>query len=191
MIQELRTVKVGNQKTYMLAYLKPGDDITGGSFFDAGELDENMVDEVGKIIIFHVRHNSWAQEKRGRFKREAGETIEIHDDDDDEPRGRKKRKSSSGTAVIPDDIEDLGLWKKVNMQLSLPVGYSYPTAESIHSFLISTRVLRGGKSNSLTVNEVEKRHQPHDLGRQTRASERRVQDSPGCGGPEAWHGRRG
>lgn len=157
MIQEIRTVKVGAQRTYMLSYITPGVDHTGGSFFDAGELDESLVDEVGKIIIFHVRHNSWSQEKVRRFKRETS-PIEIHDDDDEdgaEQRGRKKRKSLNGTAVIPNDIEELGQSRRAPMQVSLPVGYIYPTAESIHSFLISTRVLRGGKANSLTVGEVQ------------------------------------
>lgn len=165
LIQTVQNAKATSQKTYMLSYLAPSDQITGGSFFDAGKLDESLVDEVGNIIIFHVLQTSWGQEKRKRVKQEP---IEIEDEEDlAGSRGRKKRKSANGTAVASDDIEDsvpkIRSHKPVRsvemetepIQLAFPAGHSYPTATSIHNFIVASGVLRGGKANSLTVQEIQ------------------------------------
>lgn len=165
LIQTVQNAKAASQKTYMLSYLAPSDQITGGSFFDAGKLDESLVDEVGNIIIFHVLQASWGQEKRKRVKQEP---VEIEDDEDPtESRGRKKRKSANGTVLASNDIEDSA--RKVRshkpgrdpevetepVQLAFPIGHSYPTATSIHNFIVASGVLRGGKANSLTVQEIQ------------------------------------
>jgi DNA-directed RNA polymerase III subunit RPC6 len=172
LIKQIQQSRVGAQKTYMLYWLAPSDEITGGSFYDAGSLDESLVDELSNLILFHVRQASWgaADTKRKRPRRETT-PIEIVDEDlpNGESRGRKKRKSSSGAAVKANDIEDLGEVRKQRsqkhvqdpetdpdlLQLTLPPKHAYPTATSIHNYIISSNILRGVKTSSLSVEEVQ------------------------------------
>ena len=168
LVKSIKNVKAMHQKTYMLAYLAPSDTITGGSFYDAGVLDESLVDEVGNIIIFHVRANSWSEPyaKDKKIKKEKSPVL-TRDGPEREagPPDRKKRRTTSraAAAVRTDDIEDLGAVKKAHKHSQPPadtqfahlVGHSYPTPTSIHKYLIDTNILRGSKGDSLTVEEVQ------------------------------------
>ncbi|KAK5162740.1 34-kDa subunit of RNA polymerase III (C) [Saxophila tyrrhenica] len=167
LIKSVKNVKAMNQKTYILSHLAPSETITGGSFYDAGVLDETLVEEVGNIIIFHVRMVSWFDPPREKVKRpkRVASPIEILDDDQEgASRPTKKRKTGTGAAVKSNDIEDMGatsrererLRRKARSQLAYTRGHEYPTASSIHKFIISANVLRAAKSASLTVDEVQK-----------------------------------
>lgn len=163
----VRNIRAPAQKTYMLYHLAPNDDVTGGSFYDGGELDENLVEELANLIVFHVRQAGWVEEKRKRLKRDPGDAITIPDDDDtrasspEETRGRKKRKISHSR-----DIEDSGPARKaqrhdheghghVYVQIAHAADHNYPDAHEIHGFITNNDFIRAAKASALTVDEVQ------------------------------------
>ncbi|KAF1818532.1 RNA polymerase Rpc34 [Dissoconium aciculare CBS 342.82] len=64
LIKGIKSVKSPAQRTYMLAHLVPSEEVTGNSFYDAGDLDESFRDELMKLIVFWVRSQSWVETKR-------------------------------------------------------------------------------------------------------------------------------
>jgi DNA-directed RNA polymerase III subunit RPC6 len=176
LVKSVRNAKAMTQKTYMLAYLNPSDEVTGGSLYDGGELDESMVGELTNMILFYVRQVSWgsADGKRKRTKKEASPIPVLDEDGEPAPavpdsRSRKKRKSGSGTAARPVDIEDATHSRKQRShkhgydpetdphshQLTLPPGHRYPNASQIHTYILQSNILRAVKAASLTVAEVK------------------------------------
>lgn len=174
LIKNVKNVKAQNQKTYMLSYLAPSDEITGGSFYDAGELDESLVEELSNLIVFHVRQMSWVEEKRKRIKKEQSPIL-VRDDEDQttagasDTAGGKKRKRGTTANDDTHDIEDSAPPPKQRShkhgpdpetdtgpnQLAYQAGHAYPTAASIHSYITSNNIIRTVKANSLTVDEVQ------------------------------------
>ncbi|KAK6432166.1 34-kDa subunit of RNA polymerase III (C), partial [Oleoguttula sp. CCFEE 5521] len=130
----------------------PADDVTGGSFFDAGDLDESLVEELSNLIVFHVRGQSWVDVKR-RSRREA--PLDVDEEEGQERSGQKRHTGSGG------DIEDAPPAKQRKRepevtQMAYPAGSrGYPTAESIHDFVTNSNAIRPTKAASLTVQEVQ------------------------------------
>ena len=52
-----------------MAHLVPSEEVTGGTFYDAGDLDEGLIEELGNVIVFHVRQMSWGEQERSRRRR--------------------------------------------------------------------------------------------------------------------------
>lgn len=167
LVKAVKNIKAPAQKTYMLYHLAPSDDVTGGSFYDGGELDETLVEELGNLIVFHVRQASWVEEKRKKVKRDSTDPITIagyelaRGSSPEETRGRKKRKASQ-----THDIEDAGPVRKANkrdhdghghsyLQLSHPANHKYPDAHEIHDFITNNDFVRASKQSSLSVDEVQ------------------------------------
>lgn len=165
LVKAVKNIKAPAQKTFMLYRLAPDDAVTGGSFYDGGELDETLVEELGNLIVFHCRQFGWAAEKRRKIKREAPEAITIPDDEGtrgaspEETRGRKKRKISQ-----TQDIEDAGPVRKAHrreyeghthVQLSYPANHEYLNVHQIHEFITGNNFVRASKQSSLTVDEVQ------------------------------------
>lgn len=162
LVKSIKNIRAPMQKTYLLYHLVPSDDVTGGSFFDAGDLDESLIEELSNLIIFHVRMQSWADTKPKKVKREASPVVVAEDDDAGNAAPAKKRKR--GTA----DIEDAGppprRYRSSNddnetefiTQLSFPAyTRTYPSAEAIHNFITTTDAIRASKAAQLTVPEIQ------------------------------------
>ena len=174
LIKSVKNVKAPAQRTYMLHHLAPSDEVTGGSFYDAGDLDESLVEELSNLIVFHVKQMSWVEGKKKRVKREHSPILVR---DDVEPtttgatgaRGRKKRKLDGGAVAQANDIEDSAPPRKKRSnkhthdpetdigpaQVSHPAGHEYPTPVSIHSFVTNSAIIRAVKASSLTVDEIQ------------------------------------
>ena len=167
LIKGVKNVKAPAQKTYMLHHLAPSDDVTGGTFYEEGELDESLVNDLGNLIVYYVRQHSWVDEKRRKPKYESAEAVTIPDDEGaravspEESRGRKKRKASH-----TDDIEDAGAARKarrhdhdghnhISVQLSYTPHHNYPDAEAIHGYITTNKIMRDEKATSLGVDEVQ------------------------------------
>lgn len=152
-VKGFRSIKAPAQRMYMLAHLMPSDDVTGGSFFDAGELDQSLVEELYNLIIFRVRHESWIESKR-RIKREA-----IHIDDDGHKRPRESIEDRHGsTKRRKHDIEDLPKRSEITevVQLAYPAGTKdYPTAADVHEFIMTSNAMRESKKETLSVEEIQ------------------------------------
>ncbi|KAK0255461.1 34-kDa subunit of RNA polymerase III (C) [Friedmanniomyces endolithicus] len=158
LVKVIRNVRAPAQKTYMLFHLVPSDDVTGGSFFDAGDLDESLIEEVANLIVFHVRMSSWVEQKVPRSKPQhsiegEGDTVAGAESD------AKKRKRTA-------DIEDSAPARKhrsrredrdmIMTQLAWPAdSHEYPSAANIHDFVTTSDVIRASKAQQLSVAEIQ------------------------------------
>ena len=59
MIKAVKMVKFPNRKTYMLAKLQPSENVTGGSFFTDGILDEEFVHQMSLWTERYIIGRSW------------------------------------------------------------------------------------------------------------------------------------
>lgn len=156
----------------MLFHLVPSEDVTGNSFFDAGDLDESFRDELLNLIVFHVKSQSWGEGERKKHRRKSSnkkdvvsrEDAIVIEDTNDATSGQKRKRQTA-------DIEDLSVkapkWypgrsqHKFNpetdfTQLVYRAGTeNYPTVDNIHFFLTTCDVIKGNKSSSLTVPEIQ------------------------------------
>lgn len=172
LIKNVRNVRAPAQKTYMLYHLVPSDDVTGGSFFDAGDLDESLIEELSNLIVFHVRMQSWAETKPKKVKREASPIAISDDNNSSDPapdgiaNGGQARKRKRATADIEDSApparkhrshrEEDDLETDVYTQLAYVArSHPYPSAESIHNFITTTDAIRASKAAQLTVAEIQ------------------------------------
>jgi len=161
LVKSVKNVRAPAQKTYMLFHLVPSDDVTGGSFFDGGDLDESLIEELSNLIIFHVRMQSWADTKPRRIRREAS-PITIAEDGE-EGKGKKRKRGTAG------DIEDSapsshkrrsGYDESETIDIITQLAYpaysrTYPSAEAIHNFITTTDAIRASKAAQLTVAEIQ------------------------------------
>lgn len=174
LVKTIQTTKAPAQKTYILYHLAPSEEVTGGSFYEQGELDEDLVEEMCNIIIYHVRQMSWIETKKKRIKREhspilLGDDLEhdTHQPTPASPTSTKKRKASStldieDTSAPPprkrhahhDSFSDLST-TTTTTQTPFPAGHLYPTAPSIHSFITSNNIVRSIKAATLTIADVQ------------------------------------
>ncbi|PPJ51385.1 hypothetical protein CBER1_08403 [Cercospora berteroae] len=167
LIKTVKSVKAPAQRVYMLFHLVPSEDVTGNSFFDAGDLDESFRDELLNLIIFWIKANSWAEAEKKRHRKDkskkdaASKEDAIMIDDGNEGTGQKRKRPAN-------DIEDLSVkprhYQRTHTfdpetdftQLAHRAGvHHYPTAEDIHQFIISSDAIKATKSASLTVQEVQ------------------------------------
>ncbi|WPH00871.1 Hypothetical protein R9X50_00370200 [Acrodontium crateriforme] len=171
LVKSVKNVRNPAQKTYILFHLSPSEDVTGGSFFDAGDLDESLIEELSNLIIFHVRQQSWVDQKSKRPRRDL--TPLSDDDEDDDHRHRtnavhgKKRKlgaSQHDTIDIEDSIpapsRSALLHKEIQNDPVTAIVYpaytrTYPTTASIHNFITTTDAIRATKAETLTVSEIQ------------------------------------
>lgn len=170
LIKPVKSIKAPAQRVFMLFHLVPSEDVTGNSFFDAGDLDESFRDELLNLIVFWVRSQSWAEGERKRHRRKSSNKKEMAPREDAvviedavneiAVTGQKRKRPAT-------DIEDLSVKPRYQRshkfdpetdfaQLTYRAGTeSYPTAEKIHIFLTSSDAIKATKSASLTVQEVQ------------------------------------
>lgn len=157
LIKSVKSVRHPTQKTYMLSHLVPSEDVIGNSFFDAGDLDESFRDELLNLIVFHVRQTSWGdKDKDAKKGKKKGKEAVINVEDDGDAAGKKRKRTA--------DIEDAGNLKRRSVKLD-PEAFSqtiyragthtYPTAEDIHNFLVTSNAIKPTKAASLTVHEIQ------------------------------------
>jgi len=79
LIKNVKNIKAPAQKTYVLFHLAASSEVTGGSFYDGGDLDDSLVDDLGNFIVFHVRQMSWVDEKQKHVKRETSPIVILDD----------------------------------------------------------------------------------------------------------------
>ncbi|KAK4543318.1 hypothetical protein LTR36_005677 [Oleoguttula mirabilis] len=163
LVKSIKNIRAPLQKTYMLYHLVPSDDVTGGSFFDAGDLDESLIEELSNLIIFHVRMQSWADTKPKRVKREAS-PAPVAEDHDTGGNSLAAKKRKRGTADIEDSAAPARRYRssyddngpELITQLSFPAyTRTYPSAEAIHAFITTTDAIRASKAAQLTVPEIQ------------------------------------
>jgi len=158
LVKSIKNVRAPAQKTFMLYHLVPSDDVTGGSFFDAGDLDESLIEELSNLIIFHVRMQSWADTKPKKIRRARSPSPAPPGEDG--AAGNKRKR-------LTHDIEDNPRHKPSTFQDDSPlIDYitqqpypaytrTYPSAPSIHAFITTTDAIRASKAAQLTIAEIQ------------------------------------
>jgi len=168
LIKSVRSIRGPVQKTYMLFHLAPSDEVTGGSFYDGGDLDESLIEELSNLVLFHVRMQSWTDSKVRRPKRERSPPVII---DDEEPVEAGKKRKRGETGDIEDSVPPTIQRKQRRssrhdpetdtviaqmVQLAYPAyTHSYPSTEAIHRFISTTDAIRASKAQQLTVTEIQ------------------------------------
>jgi DNA-directed RNA polymerase III subunit RPC6 len=180
LIKGVKSVKSPAQRTYMLAHLVPSEEVTGNSFYDAGDLDESFRDELMKLIVFWVRSQSWVEKKirapRPPKNREVSPiTIDgptdgphMNGDSNTSSDTTRKRKhpdtnTNTNTTTTTIDIEDSDRLppkrphtEPQTIQLLHKVStHAYPTAQDIYTFITASAVIKASKASSLTVQEIQ------------------------------------
>lgn len=156
LIKSIKSVKSPAQRIYMLFHLAPAEDVTGGSFFDSGDLDEGLVEELGNLIVFHVRSQSWVEVKpsKPRHDRDAS-PVDVDAEGSERSGSKRKRNSTSGGDVTPQKKRNTQP-EPVITQVAFPAGSrGYPTADSIHNFITNSNAIRESKAASITIREVQ------------------------------------
>ena len=170
LIKSVRSVRNPAQRTYMLYHLVPSEDVTGNSFFDAGDLDESFRDTLLNLIIFCVRRDSWSEVKK-KSKRDPSPPVIVPEDDHTntheatapaQTRGKRKRTTKAA------DIEYADQQRRTKRratrhdsvtqtyQLAFRAGsHSYPTVETIHQYISSSDAIKPTKAASLTTHEIQ------------------------------------
>ncbi|TKA72088.1 hypothetical protein B0A55_08672 [Friedmanniomyces simplex] len=164
LVKVIRNVRAPAQKTYMLFHLVPSDDVTGGSFFDAGDLDESLIDEVANLIVFHVRMASWDEQKMRRPRTQRS-PIRLDIEEDVVAGAENNAKKRKRTADIEDSAPPPSRKHRshrheehdtIMAQLAWQAySHEYPTATGIHNFVTTTDAIRASKAQQLTVAEIQ------------------------------------
>ncbi|KAF2863674.1 hypothetical protein K470DRAFT_210224 [Piedraia hortae CBS 480.64] len=81
LIRLVTNVKAPMKKMYMAGYLAADVEMTGGVFYNNGELDEHLIEELGKFIVFHLRRVTWGVEREGaQVAHKAGTRFQSAED---------------------------------------------------------------------------------------------------------------
>lgn len=71
LIKEIKSAKYPNKRIYILNYLTPSMENTGGNFYTEGELDTGMIHTLGEWILHYIEQRSWIEKKAKGPKRKA------------------------------------------------------------------------------------------------------------------------
>ena len=168
LIRIIKTAKNNGHKLYILRHLKASEHVTGGTFYDEGELDDTLIRELSNLVVRLVYQHSWAHERRRKVKSDPApppDDAQAKAGADSVERVSKKRKHGHASETI--DIEDVTPNKKpclsksdaasssINVQASFRRGHHYPTTADIHGFITNGDILRGAAKSSLTMEEMQ------------------------------------
>jgi len=160
LIKAVKNTKYPAQKTFMLFHLVPNDDITGGAFFDDGDLDEGLIDGLSNLIVFHVRQQSWVDAKMRKLKRPTS-PVEVEGIDSSPAKKRRKRTNDIEDSITTAHSKHRSRHHDSDAEMiatQLPYqAYTrdYPTAKAIHKFIAESDAIRGAKAAQLTVADIQ------------------------------------
>ncbi|TKX23370.1 putative RNA polymerase Rpc34 subunit [Elsinoe australis] len=166
LIKSVKNIKAPAQKSYILAHLDPGDDVTGGPWHSDGELDSEMIGISANVVIKFVESRSWDHKtvkverhrsmspidmlgEPAHIKKEPGSPTRINGTAHHSGDHKRKRDDTA-------DIEDLARrrkkYDKVEVQVAYPPGYAqYPTAAEIFDMLKNSGFIK----NQLRMEDIQ------------------------------------
>jgi DNA-directed RNA polymerase III subunit RPC6 len=124
-IKPFHSAKHPRQKVYILSTLQPSEDVTGGLFFDAGQVDHPLMEQLMKLAEVYIHRKSW-HPKESTFV---------------DKNGKRKRPKEQREDQIDNSILDgAKRWKGVR---PLPPGFpGYPTVADISRYINGLGVLK-------------------------------------------------
>jgi len=144
LVKEFSNIKNPTQKTFILWYLDPGGNVSGGPWHSDNEFDQELIGVTSDAIIRYVAMQSWG---KGYVKRERSVSPMPDLPDSQHPMADKKRKASA----VEGDIEGVhpkskrrqSQYTKIETQIPFPAGYqNYPTAAGILHFIKESGIIK-------------------------------------------------
>ncbi|KAL5314787.1 hypothetical protein ACEPPN_017434 [Leptodophora sp. 'Broadleaf-Isolate-01'] len=156
MISEMKSVEHPTRKMYILSSLRPSERATGGPWFTDGELDEEFINTVIKVLFDYImkrtfynsKHNvnPVRQAKKVHKKMTTEEIKALRD------QGLGAR-SSGGIGEEEEPESELAAKKrKFDNMLPMPAGYQgYPTLNELTLFVENANIF----SQTLAANDIQ------------------------------------
>ncbi|KAF4632569.1 hypothetical protein G7Y89_g5560 [Cudoniella acicularis] len=150
MISEMKSVEHPTRKMWIKASLRPSDRATGGPWYTDGELDEEFISQIMKIIYGYVRKNSFYISKSAQ--RLPKKTIKKNMTPAEAKAARDKALGPNGVKTVEVD-DDRSRRKRIyEATFPMPAGYEgYPSVDDITSYIEGTDFT----SQTLTSTEIQ------------------------------------
>lgn len=147
LVQEIKSAKFPARKIYMLRYLTPSEETTGGVFFTDGEMDMALIDALGEVILRFVQEQSWGQQSAAAnnitddapvsaFSTSSKKRSRFEMEIDEKPAGGEV--GGTGIFVPPRNPRTNGVLVPKRPQST------YPTTTDIHRAITDSQILNEG-----------------------------------------------
>lgn len=161
LVKPITSVKTPARKLYILAYLDPANEVTGGAWHSDGELDMGMISEVSRVVLMYVRSRSWGSQipqptyiHPPNGKNLPDSSASSYSSTFYDPAARKAHAATiasvggatpSNKKFRPPTAPTL-FSNTISASIIIPRGTSYtsyPTASAIENFIASNNILKG------------------------------------------------
>jgi DNA-directed RNA polymerase III subunit RPC6 len=137
---------------YIKASLQPSERATGGAWFTDGDLDEDFIETIMKILYQYIKKRSWYNSQdRDRKKKMPKKTHRKVTPEEvkaarDKALGPMDVKMEDREPVVKTEYERL---------LPLPAGYQeYPTVDEMTAFILDKEVSKGTTLSSQEIQQL-------------------------------------
>jgi DNA-directed RNA polymerase III subunit RPC6 len=152
MISDMKSVEHPTRKMYIKASLQPSERATGGAWFTDGDLDEDFIETIMKILYQYIKKRSWYNSQdRDRKKKMPKKTHRKVTPEEvkaarDKALGPMDVKMEDKEPVVKTEYERL---------LPLPAGYQeYPTVDEMTAFILDKEVSKGTTLSSQEIQQL-------------------------------------
>jgi DNA-directed RNA polymerase III subunit RPC6 len=152
MISDMKSVEHPTRKMYIKASLQPSERATGGAWFTDGDLDEDFIETIMKILYQYIKKRSWYNSQdRDRKKKMPKKTHRKVTPEEvkaarDKALGPMDVKMEDREPVVKTEYERL---------LPLPAGYQeYPTVDEMTAFILDKEVSKGTTLSSQEIQQL-------------------------------------
>lgn len=129
LIKQTKNIAFPGRKLYMLSYLEPTEDATGGPWYNDGEPDTALVETVKNLVVMYIRDVSW---------RPGPKRLLV--DDPEHP----ERKKLVDLSPAEKELGPPMIGKHERMLLPHPPGHKeYPTATSVLGWINEKGIIHG------------------------------------------------
>lgn len=130
MISDMKSVEHPTRKMYILSSLRPSERATGGPWYTDGELDEEFINTVIKVLFDYIRKRTFYESKQSGSPKMPKKVHKKMT-----PEEIKAARNEGLGAREPDDEVTLKR-KRFESMLPMPAGYQgYPTLDELTLFV--------------------------------------------------------
>ena len=149
MITDMKSVEHPTRKMYIKSSLQPSDRATGGPWFTDGELDEEFIGLISRVLYQYIQKRSWYETRdHDRSKKNA---KKVHGKMS--PEQIKAVRYREMGPVKVEDLEEAPKARLYDRLLPLPADYQgYPTVHELTSFIEDKKLAR---DTTLSAEEIQ------------------------------------
>lgn len=146
MISDMKSVEHPTRKMYIKSSLQPSDRATGGPWFTDGELDEEFIEMISRVLYQFIKKRSWYEShKTKKSPKKIHKKIGV-----EEVKAARDRELGGGRV---EDVEDTKTVHQYDRLLPLPAGYQgYPTVHELTQFVEDKKL---AKDTTLSSEEIQ------------------------------------